>query len=158
MAAEGWTGAEEHFGGRSYNNSNFRPRREGYQGGRQSYGQQGGYGQRSYGQNGGGRPNYGDRPQRQNYGGAPRQNGTYINYAAYGDGGSSSLMEIDSTKVGMVIGRGGGKIREIQENFHVHVKIDREAGQNGLTGVTIRGQDAAIEQAKHFIQDLIAVK
>ena len=131
MAAEGWTNNEEHFGGRSYNNSNYRPRREGgYQGGRPAYGQQGGggggggYGQRSYGQNGGGRSNYGghDRPPRQNYG-APRQNGQYINYAAYGDGGSSSLMEIDSTKVGMVIGRGGGKIREIQENFHVHVKI-----------------------------------
>lgn len=35
---------------------------------------------------------------------------------------------------------------------------DRDPGQNGLTGVTIRGEEPAIEQAKCFIQDLIAVK
>lgn len=36
--------------------------------------------------------------------------------------------------------------------------VDREQGENGLTGVTIRGEEASIEQAKNYIQDLVAVK
>lgn len=36
--------------------------------------------------------------------------------------------------------------------------LDRDPGLNGLTGVTIRGQEGSIEQAKQFIQELIAVK
>lgn len=35
---------------------------------------------------------------------------------------------------------------------------DRDPGENGLTGVTIRGEEASIEQAKNFIEDLVAVK
>lgn len=81
-----------------------------------------GYGsqQRSFGQNGNGvgRQFYGDRQPRMNFNnGAPR---TYNNFDA---NAASQKMDIDSKKVGMVIGRGGGKIREIQDNFNVHVKI-----------------------------------
>lgn len=35
---------------------------------------------------------------------------------------------------------------------------DRDPGLNGLTGVTIRGEEESIAQAKQFIQELIAVK
>lgn len=52
-----------------------------------------------------------------NGGAAPR---TYNNFDPTS---ASSKIDIDSKKVGMVIGRGGGKIREIQDNFNVHVKI-----------------------------------
>lgn len=41
-------------------------------------------------------------------------------------GGSSEdsmQIEIDPSKVGMVIGRGGSKIKEIQETFGVNVKV-----------------------------------
>lgn len=82
----------------------------------------GGYGnnQRSFGQNGAGRQYY-DRQPRMNFnnggGGPPR------NYNNFDSNSASSKMDIDSNKVGMVIGRGGGKIREIQDNFNVHVKI-----------------------------------
>jgi len=127
----------------------------------QSNGSAGGYGGgQSYGERS---SNYGqNRPPRNNFGGAPR-NGNGGGGGGGGGGfqvvgGASSVIEIDPGKVGMVIGRGGGKIREIQQNFQVHVKIDRDPGVNGLTGVTIRGEDYAIEQAKNFIQELIAVK
>lgn len=161
----GGGGGNPTFGSRNFNNSNFNrgPRRDGavngggYQGQRPSYNANGygGNNQRSFGQNGAGRfNNYGDRQPRVNFnnGGAPR---TYNNFDP---SSASSKMDIDSKKVGMVIGRGGGKIREIQDNFNVHVKIDRDPGLNGLTGVTIRGQEGSIEQAKQFIQELIAVK
>lgn len=36
--------------------------------------------------------------------------------------------------------------------------LDRDPGMNGLTGVTIRGEEESIEQAKLYIQELIAVK
>lgn len=91
---------------------------------RPSYANGNGYGnqQRSFGQNGAGRQHFyggGERQPRMNFnnGGAPR---TYNNFDP---NSASSKMDIDSKKVGMVIGRGGGKIREIQENFNVHVKI-----------------------------------
>lgn len=147
-------GEEPQFGGRSYGNSNYRggggggQRRGGgggygggertsggYQGGGggggggyaggQRRGGGGGYngggGGGGYGGGGGGgagRQSYGDRPQRPSYG----QTGSY---AGYPEGSASSLLEIESNKVGMVIGRGGSKIREIQENFNVHVKIGK---------------------------------
>lgn len=165
--SENWGQNGESQYGRSYGNSNFRggQRRDGAGGGgyggggqqRPSGGYGGGYGggQRTggggYGRGGGG---YGSDRPRQNYGQGGGGGGGYNNYAD----GSSSNIEIDSNKVGMVIGRGGAKIREIQESFNVHVKIDREAGQNGYTGVTIRGDDTAIESAKTYIQDLVAAK
>jgi len=168
--SENWGQNGESQYGRSYGNSNFRggPRRDGGNGGGGGYGGQrtGGYGggggsyggQRTGGYGGGGGRGGGgyggDRQQRQPYGTAGGGGGGYNNYAD----GSSSNIEIDSNKVGMVIGRGGSKIREIQESFNVHVKIDREAGQNGYTGVTIRGDDTAIESAKTYIQELVAAK
>lgn len=82
----------------------------------------GGYGnnQRSFAQPAGGRQFYGDRQQRMNFNGPPRTGGGYNNFS---QSAASSKIDIDSSKVGMVIGRGGGKIREIQVNFNVHVKI-----------------------------------
>lgn len=38
----------------------------------------------------------------------------------------SEQLEIDPSKVGFVIGRGGGKIREIQEKFNVNLNIGTE--------------------------------
>jgi len=169
MSSENWsTNQEQQFGGRGFNYRGGQ-RREGgngsggYQGNR-SY--NGGYGgQRSYGgQNGGGRQYYGqqDRQPRQNFNGGQSRVGGGTGGGGGGfsfpQGSASSIIEIDTNKVGMVIGRGGGKIREIQQNFNVHVKIDRDPGVNGYTGVTIRGEEASIAQAKNFIQDLVAVK
>lgn len=71
----------------------------------------------------GSRPNYGDRPQRPFGAGGGGGGGGGGGYGGYPEGSASSLLEIDSNKVGMVIGRQGAKIREIQESFNVHVKI-----------------------------------
>lgn len=138
--SENWGQNGESQYGRSYGNSNFRggQRRDGPGGGGGGYGGQrpsggygagggggGGYGgQRTgggggYGGRGGGGGGYGGQRPSGGYGGGGGGGGGYNNYAD----GSSSNIEIDSNKVGMVIGRGGAKIREIQESFNVHVKI-----------------------------------
>jgi len=162
QANRGYNNGNPTFGSRNFNNSNYRgPRRDnngmnkgGFQGeGPRNNGGAYGNNQRGFGQqNGNGRQQY-DRQPRMNFnGGAPR---TYNFDSATA---SSIGFDIASDKVGMVIGRGGGQIRQIQDSFKVHVKIDRDQGLNGLTGVTIRGEEGSIEQAKHYIQQLIAVK
>lgn len=131
MSAEGWgNNGEAQYGSRNFSNSSYNrgPRREGngFQGGRPAYnnGLNGFQGQRSggYGQQPtfGGRQFYGqERAPRANFtGGQPRYNN-------YQQSGASSKIDIESNKVGMVIGRGGGKIREIQDNFNVHVRIGK---------------------------------
>lgn len=146
--SEGWGSNQQQqvpFSGRSYNNSNFSrgPRRNdggggglgggagrpAYQNGSGFNGQRqngGGYGQRQNGGGYGGGQSYENRgfgqnrPPRTSFGGPPRNGG---GFQVVGD--ASSVFEIDSNKVGMVIGRKGGKIREIQENFQVHVKIGK---------------------------------
>lgn len=150
MSAEGWgNNGEAQFGSRNFNNSNFnRGRREGSNGGgggggypsggRPSYNSNSfggpprsgsGYGQNSAGGGGGGgRQYYGsqERPQRQNFGGpAGGGGGGQPRFNNFQQSGASEKIDIESNKVGMVIGRGGGKIREIQENFNVHVKIGK---------------------------------
>lgn len=153
MSAEGWgNNGEAQFGSRNFNNSNFRGRREGSNGGypsggRPSYNSNSFAGparSNSYGQNssggggGGGRQYYGgggsqERPQRQNFGGPAGGGGGggQPRFNNYQQSGASEKIDIESNKVGMVIGRGGGKIREIQENFNVHVKIGKLKMANG---------------------------
>lgn len=140
---------QQQFGSRSYGNSNFRggPRRGGGGGGggggnNEFGGGQGWGAQRTGGYNrhggvagggyagnggggggyvqGGGRP-YGDRQPRQNYGGGPPQQNFVIPYIP--EGSPASNIEIESDKVGMVIGKKGSKIREIQSTYNVQVKI-----------------------------------
>lgn len=151
MSSGGWgdNQPQQQFGSRSYGNSNFRggPRRGGGGGGNNgvadgqgwgaqrtsSYNRPGGVtgGGGGYAGNGGGgggyvqgggRP-YGDRQPRQNYGGGPPQPNFVIPYIP--DGSPASSIEIESDKVGMVIGKKGSKIREIQSNFNVQVKIGK---------------------------------
>lgn len=148
MSAEGWgNNGEAQFGSRNFNNSNYRgggQRREGSNGGAYQSGSRPSYNSNSfagpprsgYGQNstggggagGGGRQYYGsqERPQRQNFGGPTGGGGGgQPRFNNFQQSGASEKIDIESTKVGMVIGRGGGKIREIQENFNVHVKIGK---------------------------------
>lgn len=142
MSTEGWgNNAEGQFNSRNFSNSNYRGQRReggggngGYQGFRPNYnaGGTGGFGAPRTGggyggQNGGGRQYYGgqERAPRQNFGsGQPRVGGGGGGgFNNYQQSGASSKIDIESNKVGMVIGRGGGKIREIQDNFNVHVRI-----------------------------------
>lgn len=80
----------------------------------------------------------GRRDNQQNFGNGRRDDNNYRNggnqdrgggrsggggYNRYG--GSDFKMEVDSSKVGMIIGKGGSKIREIQEKHNVNVKIGK---------------------------------
>lgn len=60
---------------------------------------------------------------RREDGGGRNGGGFGENRGRYEDSSNSLVMEINPSKVGAVIGRGGGKIREIQDTFNVNVKV-----------------------------------
>ena len=63
-----------------------------------------------------------DRSDRRPQNNRSQQNGGFRNQDS---GSPSEIMYIDPSKVGMVIGRGGSKIREIQDDFNVHVHVGK---------------------------------
>lgn len=61
------------------------------------------------------------RDDQSNYGNGRRDQDRY--------GGNDFKMEVDNSKVGMIIGKGGSKIREIQDSHNVNVKIGKCGGK-----------------------------
>jgi len=95
-------------------------------GGRQSYGQQRGYG----GGGGGGRGGGG-----------------------FG-GGDKEVMQIDSSFVGRIIGKGGSRVRELQDETGCRINVSRDGGQYGQTDVELIGDRNAIARARDAIDDI----
>lgn len=68
----------------------------------------------------------------------------------------SSEIQIDSSKVGKVIGRGGSKIQELQDESGAHIKIVKDSDVDGCTSVKLVGSAEAREKAKTMIEELTA--
>ncbi|KAK3846604.1 MAG: hypothetical protein J3R72DRAFT_433106 [Linnemannia gamsii] len=100
----------------------------------------GGYGGFSGGGGGGGGGNYG-------MGGGD----------SYGRGGNSSTIQIPSTKVGLVIGRRGETIRDLQDRSGARIAVTPtpEDQHSPSRTVTITGDDNAIERAKALIEEIV---
>jgi len=121
-------------------------------GGRGGYG--GDRGGDRYG--GGGRDNYGDRRGGGGGGyGGGRGGGGGFGGGGYGgdSGGPTETIYVDSSEVGRIIGRGGSRIKEMQEDSGCRIKVSREGGANGLSSVDLSGQRGSIEDAKRRIRD-----
>ncbi|CAG5132169.1 unnamed protein product [Candidula unifasciata] len=71
-------------------------------------------------------------------------------------GGSSTSMKVDSSCVGKIIGRGGTKIRELEQTCRARIKISRDADEDGMKCVEICGSDSEIEKAKRMIEECLA--
>lgn len=68
----------------------------------------------------------------------------------------SSQIEIDSNYVGRVIGRGGSKVQEFQDESGARIRILNENGTNGHTAIRLIGSAEARGKAKVLIEDFIA--
>ncbi|KAG8181824.1 hypothetical protein JTE90_001478 [Oedothorax gibbosus] len=68
--------------------------------------------------------------------------------------GETSVIQIDSTYVGRVIGRGGSKIQELQDESGAQIKILKDSEADGCTSVKLTGSDEAREKAKVMIEEL----
>lgn len=75
----------------------------------------------------------------------------------YGRGGNSQTIQIPSTKVGLVIGRGGETIRDLQDRSGARIAVTPTPHDHtsDMRTVTITGDDHAIQQAKGFIEEIV---
>ena len=90
-------------------------------------------------------------------GGGDDRGGRRQNYgSSYGGGGSGSkdIINIDSSFVGRIIGKGGSRIRELQDETGCRINVSRDGGRYGQTEVELIGSWSAIQQAKDRIDDI----
>ncbi|KAF9903841.1 hypothetical protein EC991_003252 [Linnemannia zychae] len=75
----------------------------------------------------------------------------------YGRGGNSSTIQIPSTKVGLVIGRRGETIRDLQDRSGARIAVTPTPQDHDSPSrtVTITGDDSAIERAKALIEEIV---
>ncbi|XP_017884968.1 probable ATP-dependent RNA helicase DDX43 [Ceratina calcarata] len=62
------------------------------------------------------------------------------------------MIQIDTEKVGKLIGRGGSNIRDLQDKTGTRIQIERSTG-NDTTGVIIIGSAEGQEHAKNLIEE-----
>ncbi|BFZ16468.1 hypothetical protein BsWGS_19507 [Bradybaena similaris] len=77
-------------------------------------------------------------------------------YGRSDDGGSSTSMKVDSGSVGKIIGRGGSKIREMEQDCRTRIKISREPDENGQKTVEICGSESDVEKTRQMIDECLA--
>ncbi|KAF9395463.1 hypothetical protein CPC16_008228 [Podila verticillata] len=75
----------------------------------------------------------------------------------YSRGGNSQTIQIPSTKVGLVIGRGGETIRDLQDRSGARIAVTPTPHDHtsNMRTVTITGDDNAIQMAKTFIEEIV---
>ncbi|ETN60873.1 DEAD box ATP-dependent RNA helicase [Anopheles darlingi] len=149
-------------GGDSYG-SYDRERRD-YRSDRGGYDRNGGGG--GY-RSGGGSSGYGGR--RDDDGGYRGGGGGYRGSGGAGGAGGGSrgppridpatakteVFEVEADKVKFIIGRGGNKIREIQDRCRVSVQIDKARNENGANNVSVMGDQLNIDRARDMINTII---
>jgi len=118
----------------------------GRRGGGGGYGGGFGGGRRDDRRNGG--DDYG---RRDNYG--DRRGGGGGGRGGFGSDGDGETIYVDSSEVGRIIGRGGSRIREMEEDSGCRIKVSRDQTSDGLSSVELSGSKHAIADAKKFIQD-----
>lgn len=77
------------------------------------------------------------------------------NYEARPSAGFKESLEIYQDKVGMVIGRGGATIKDIQSKFNVRVNVNKDVNYNGKCSVSVSGNSGDVEKAIENIRELV---
>ncbi|XP_011637060.1 probable ATP-dependent RNA helicase DDX43 [Pogonomyrmex barbatus] len=70
------------------------------------------------------------------------------------DDANELVMYIDTNNIGRLIGRGGSKIKALQEESNAMINIDKQCAENGQTPVRLTGTDEARQRAKSLIEEL----
>lgn len=74
--------------------------------------------------------------------------------AGYG-GRSTNSMSVPSAKVGLIIGRGGETIRDLEERSGAKITVTQEGDRSGERTISLIGHDSAIERARNLILDIV---
>ncbi|ORZ05943.1 hypothetical protein BCR41DRAFT_174285 [Lobosporangium transversale] len=77
---------------------------------------------------------------------------------SYGRGGTTATIQIPSTKVGLVIGRGGETIRDLQDRSGARIAVTPTPNDHNSPNrtVSITGDDSAIERAKALVEEIVS--
>lgn len=71
-------------------------------------------------------------------------------------GGAQDFMQVESSHVGRIIGRGGCKIRELEQESNARIKISRDEDENGMKSVEISGTDDEVRTARSMIEECLS--
>ncbi|KAK7100516.1 far upstream element-binding protein 2-like [Littorina saxatilis] len=74
-------------------------------------------------------------------------------YSSGGGEGAKEVMQIDSSFVGRVIGKGGSRVRELQDETGCRINVSRD-GHGAYTDVELIGSGSAIAKARQAIDDI----
>ncbi|XP_076092171.1 putative ATP-dependent RNA helicase DDX53 isoform X2 [Mytilus galloprovincialis] len=81
------------------------------------------------------------------------------NRGGFGSGNNSgqsdsSTIRVDSSKIGRVIGKGGSKIRELQDETGATINISKDDDGSGQKEIQLEGSPDAVAKAKEMINEL----
>ena len=93
------------------------------------------------------------KPSFQNSGFGERGNG---NSSHQSNSAESTTLEIHSNMVGRIIGKGGCKIKELQDTTGARINVSREEDENDMKIVTLTGSEDSVNKAKEMITELIS--
>uniref|UniRef100_A0A2C9L7A0 RNA helicase n=1 Tax=Biomphalaria glabrata TaxID=6526 RepID=A0A2C9L7A0_BIOGL len=72
-----------------------------------------------------------------------------------GGGGNSTTMMVESSNVGKIIGRGGSRIRDLEQDSNARIKISRDENEDGMKSVEISGTEEEVENARRMIEECL---
>lgn len=73
----------------------------------------------------------------------------------YGDSESADKMEVNSSLVGRIIGRGGSKIKELEAESRAKIKIEKSFDNPDVTTLTLIGSPEGQAKARELIEKLV---
>ncbi|XP_029178271.1 probable ATP-dependent RNA helicase DDX43 [Nylanderia fulva] len=74
---------------------------------------------------------------------------------SYDTSSNELVIYIDPNNIGRLIGRGGSKIKALQDESNAKITIDKQSNRNGQAAVTLIGTDEAQQRAKNLIEELL---
>lgn len=77
------------------------------------------------------------------------------NYESQSNSDSKETLDIYPDKVGMVIGRGGSTIKDLQSKYFVRINVDKNMNSYGKCSVTVSGGHDNVSKAIENIRELV---
>jgi len=72
------------------------------------------------------------------------------------DSGSATRMDVPNSYIGRIIGRGGSRIRELQEESGARINIMKDEATSDQTPVELQGSQDCIRCAKELIEGILS--
>jgi len=72
-----------------------------------------------------------------------------------GDSGNAMRMDVPNSYIGRIIGRGGSRIRELQDDSGCRINIIKNEATSDSTPVELQGSESCQQHAKQLIDDIL---